>query len=211
MAMRARTDLIGARFGRWTVVSFGRMVNHRRRFVCRCDCGTVKEVNPQDLRNGRSVSCGCYSREAVTERTTVHGMSYSPIYRVWSDMKRRCYNKNEPEYINYGARGIAVCPEWKDSFEAFYRDMGERPFRGATLDRINNDGNYEPVNCRWVTNKENNRNKRKHRMITHNGETLCSAEWAEKCGIEPRLFRGRLNRGWSMEEAMMPVKHRSAA
>ena len=204
MGMRPRIDLIGRSFGRWTILALGSLIGTRRKFLCRCECGTVKEVAAQDLRNGRSVSCGCYSREAVAKRATIHGMSHHPMYKVWVDMKRRCYNSNDPEFVNYGERGIIVCPEWIQSFPAFYNDMGERPFHGATLDRINNDGNYEPGNCRWVTNKENNRNKRKHRMITYNGNTLCSAEWAEIGGVEPRLFRARLNKGWSMERAMEP-------
>ncbi len=125
------------------------------------------------------------------------------IYQAYSSMVHRCYSIGRQNYKYYGGRGIKICDRWKDSFENFYEDMGERP-DGKTLDRIDNDGDYTPENCRWATRKEQQRNTRKNVMLTYNGRTQCIAAWAEEYGLHPSILHGRLYKcGWSVERALV--------
>ena len=122
-------------------------------------------------------------------------------YRIWGNMKTRCYNSRNPDYCNYGQRGIKVCDRWKDSFDTFLRDMGNCP-DGFTLDRINNDGDYKPSNCRWtdiITQNNNNRNARK---LTHNGYTRSVAQWARSLGMNRTTLSWRIECGWSIINAL---------
>lgn len=153
-----RLELTGQEFGRWTVLEWSQGYKGDTGWRCRCQCGKEKIVASSALRSGRSTSCGCYRSEATRKRMTgvqnykTHGMSATPIYQVWTAMKQRCQNPRSAEYFRYGGRGITVCPEWQD-FEVFYRDVGD-PGPGMSLDRINNDGDYEPGNVRWATRQE---------------------------------------------------------
>lgn len=125
-----------------------------------------------------------------------HKKSHIPEYKVWVAMKGRCLNPRNPSYKNYGGRGIAVCENWKNSFSQFYEDMGPRPSKNMTLERIDNDGNYCPENCEWATRSSQNRNHRRNRKIQIDGETLCLTDWAEKYGICSKLVSQRISRGW---------------
>lgn len=151
-------DLTGKRFHRLVVIGYV----GKSRWRCRCDCGTIKVVRADCLKDHTTVSCGCYNREVVAKRETTHGMSKSRVYRIWDAMKSRCENPKNSKYRYYGGRGIKVCKRWSRSFEAFYQDMGEPPTPQYSIDRIDNDGDYEPGNCRWATMTEQNRNKRKY-------------------------------------------------
>lgn len=149
-----RGKLVGQRFGRLLVA--GVVVSEKRpRYRCQviCDCGTEKVVCPPSLLDGMTKSCGCLNRERITK----HGLSRSAIYQTWRNMKIRCFNKTDSDWHRYGGRGITVCARWMD-FRNFVADMGVKP-AGLTLERINNDGNYEPGNCRWATPKEQAANK----------------------------------------------------
>lgn len=144
----------------------------------------------------------------MVERT--HGMTGTRVYRVWIDMRRRCQDNTRPEYDRYGGRGISVCDRWNNSFEAFLEDMGE-PEKGLTIERIDNDGDYEPGNCKWATVAEQNRNKRDKSQFEFRGKVKSLTEWAESLGIERSILSGRIQRyGWTVERAFTtPVVERS--
>lgn len=133
-----------------------------RRWQCICDCNQYCVVYSYDLKSGHTKSCGCLRREKTGEKRRTHGLSNKiPEYGTWKEIKKRCYNPKHQDYHNYGARGIAVCNRWLNSFEMFYADMGSKPSPSHSIDRINVDGNYEPSNCRWATPKEQRNNQRK--------------------------------------------------
>lgn len=130
-------------------------------------------------------------------------------YKVWHAMRARCTNPKYASFKHYGARGIKVCARWED-FSAFVEDMGFQP-PGMCIDRINNDGHYEPGNCRWVTKAENNRNRRVNRIYTANGKTQCLTDWAQEIGVSPQMLWSRLEKGWSFDEAIsLPVMRRAS-
>lgn len=148
---------IGKQYGKWHVVRYLGIHRKLHQFLCRCECGFEGKHCAADLRAGKSKSClPCANRE-MAQRNITHGMHNTRIHKVWSAMLHRCNNPNATSYIRYGGRGIKVCDRWS-KFENFLEDMGI-PEKGLTLDRIDNDGNYEPGNCRWVTHKENCNNR----------------------------------------------------
>lgn len=154
-------DLTGKKFGKLTVLSIVNRVKvgERIKWKCRCECGKIKITSSKMLKNGRSKHCGC-SKNAKGINLK-HGGKGTPEYNIWASMKARCYNKKSAAYQYYGGRGITVCESWKNSFVCFLKDMGKRPSLELSIDRINNDGNYEPSNCRWATIFEQNKNRRK--------------------------------------------------
>lgn len=160
---------------------------------CVCDCGNGTQIRTFEL--GKTKTCGCANRrprdevtkEKLRRAATVHGMRYSPEWKTWSSMRDRCKKETMSSWEDYGGRGITVCEEWENSFEAFYRDMGPRP-DGKTLGRIDYNGNYCPENCEWRTVKEQNRNRRNVRMFEFHGENLSSPEVAERLGMSPSKF-----------------------
>lgn len=173
-----------------------------------CSCGTRKTVQRIALRIRDTKSCGCLQREtnhAVLDRARLrHGHAYagraSKTYMSWACMIQRCTNPNLKCYVDYGARGITVHDSWRD-FGVFLSDMGEKP-AGTSIDRIDNDGNYEPGNCRWATRKEQNRNRRRGRVIEYQGTKLLLCEWAEKVGLSQSILGARLRNGWPVERAL---------
>lgn len=168
-------DLTNLRFGKWVVLYLATTKNRSCMWLCRCDCGKESLLQTHSLVSGNTKSCGCY-------RIDRGGKSQSREYHQWWHAKRRCNDPLNTRYHCYGARGIKMCERWTESFENFYADMGACP-DGFTLDRINNDGDYAPDNCRWATRVTQTRNRRKTLMATHNGETRSLGEWAEILNI----------------------------
>lgn len=196
----------GERYGRLTLVNEDpvRHGPHRKiRWVCRCECGSIGVFTRENLVNGKTRSCGCLFREVAGHRT--HGRSHTPEHDIWTKLRTRCANPNNPDYARYGGRGIRVCAEW-DNFERFLADMGFRPSPRHSIGRIDNDGPYSRSNCRWETSTQQANNRRSGRWITHNGETHTVAEWARSTGINATTIRRRLDDyGWPVEIALSHV------
>jgi len=169
-------------------------------WLCQCDCGNKVARKGTDLRRrvrltgGQRISCGCIKPQES------HGQSKRPVYRIWQNMKNRCYNKNTDRYYAYGGRGIIVCDEWINSFDNFYAWAMQSGYQiGLSIDRIDVNGNYSPENCQWVPLTEQKHNKRDSRKITWNGETLTPRQWADKYNIPFNALQLRISRKWTIE------------
>ena len=190
------------KFGRWLVLAEGSHVGSKRTVFCRCNCGTERNVMLTNLTTGISTSCGCYAKERITETHQTHGMSKSNEYRIWQDMLRRCANPDRDEYPRYGGRGISVDPSWLN-FSQFYKDMGPRPSTKHSIERLDNNGNYTPQNCKWATNEEQANNKRNTTILVHQGKSKSITEWGLETKLDPETIRNRItNLGWSVEKAL---------
>ncbi len=192
----------GMKLGRLTVLrlSTSTGIANRKIFVCRCQCGSVREIPRDYLARGTS-SCGCLRREVARLSNTTHGLSRHPIHESWNSMINRCRSKDPQKAIYYLDRGITVCDEWKD-FQAFYNDMAPTWKPGLWIERRNNDLGYSRFNCTWATPKEQARNRRSNRLIEHDGEIKTMAEWASVYGMKLNVLFCRLRSGWSIEKAL---------
>jgi hypothetical protein len=195
--------MIGLRFGRLVVLSLSLEAGKRhKKWACVCDCGTHKSVRGSHLKSGASQSCGCLSVEISTQRLTTHNLSYSPTHVSWASMKQRCSSSKGMGWKNYASKGITVCDRWM-SFENFLSDMGVRPSKAHSIDRIDGAKGYNKDNCRWATAKEQSRNRNIIVLLTHQGKTQRMVEWAEQIGISAVTIRARIQRyGWSVERAL---------
>ncbi len=216
MATKRRTtippiDLTGMTIGYWYIKGPAPPLRDKenriiKRWYARCRCGTEKIVRDSELRRGGSLSCGCYNREI----SSTHHETKTRLYEIWHGLKQRCNNPNSKDAKNYSSRGITVCDEWNNSYEAF-RDWAvfNGYHDGLSIDRIDVNGDYCPENCRWATAKEQCRNTRVNHLLTYNGETKTIAEWAEITGIDYYTLAKRVEQGWSDERAItQPVDHR---
>lgn len=187
---------IGARFGQWTVIQCGiRDAYGNWNYLCQCACGTVRPVAAINLRGAKSGSCGCLN--VVLNKVTDH-----PLYPIWQRIIQVCENPHSHKYPIYGGRGITVCDRWRSSFWSFVEDMGDRP-HGMSIDRIDNDGNYEPGNCRWATPKQQQNNQRRTTVIEAFGVRKTLSEWADETGIKKCTIRCRIQKyGWNPEKAL---------
>lgn len=200
-----KIDLSGKRFGYLTVVSVAEDDNkhHGQKWVCKCDCGNMVVVRGDGLKSGHTKSCGC-----TNKRRTTHGKSNTRLFKVWTSMKQRCQNENDSKYNDYGGRGIKVCEEWSD-FDCFFLWSSNNGYKeGLTIDRINNDGDYAPGNCRWTTRKIQMSNRRNTIYLEYNGEKRSLSEWSDIVGVKRKTLDSRYRKGWTEERILFnPVKH----
>lgn len=210
---RPVTDITGQKFNRWTAVRFIEVRNHNAYWLFRCECGTEKIYKAAYIKTGVSKSCGCFHNEISSQsrkyKDVERDESNIPVlYRRYYGIKQRCYNPNHDSYMRYGGRGIKMCDEWKDSFQAFndwaYANGYEE---GLTLDRIDVDGDYCPENCRWVDMRTQLNNTRKNVYIEYMGRKLTIPEWAHELNMKESLIRHRYDYGWTPERIFTtPVK-----
>lgn len=203
--MGAKKELNGQHFGKLVVVyENGRSKDGKVMWHCICECGNEIDVTSKSLISGNTKSCGCLRIDKIT----AHGDSKSRLYSVWKGMRRRCNDCNDSHYMNYGGKGIKVCQEWDNSYEAF-RDWAlengyeTNALRGeCTIDRIYCNKGYEPNNCRLATIQTQENNKTTNRYLSYNGETLTMAQWAKELNIKYQTLVARIERGWSVEDAL---------
>lgn len=190
-------DLTGQKFGSLTVLY--RLHNSCNKYgvswLCTCDCGNLVEVLSNGLRSGNTKSCGCSHAK--------HGKSDTRLYRIWKNMKTRCYNKNYERYNDYGGRSIKICDEWLNDFQAFYDWAVNNDYKeNLTIDRIDNNKGYSPDNCRWATRKQQTRNRRNTMQFAYKGETKSLAEWCEVLNLNYKTINNRIYSGLPIEKAL---------
>lgn len=186
-------SIIGRRFGKLVVVEYA----EKGKWRCKCDCGGVSTPVLRNLKRGMTTSCGCM------KGSTRHGLTHAPEFNVWSMMKQRCNNPNNDRYEDYGGRGIKICDRWlgPEGLPNFVADLGPRPTPLHKLERIDNDGDYEPGNCKWVTQAEQSRNRRNSIHVTFAGETMVLKDWATRLGMKVATLTYRI-KNWGLERAM---------
>lgn len=207
--------LTGKRFGRLTVDDFAWLnEQHHAVWKCICDCGKTCFVDGVLLRSNRTKSCGCLRRDSAVERgkkqVAMRPANEKKVRRAWNNMLWRCFDENSKNFSDYGGRGITVCDKWATSFAAFYEHVSTLPHfgeEGYSLDRIDNNGNYEPGNVRWAQMKTQSRNRRSNVVVEYNGEKICLKEAAERSGIKYMTLFQRYHRGWRGEKLFQSVKH----
>jgi len=210
------SEIIGKKFGRLTVKKFIKYHffecgKKQKVFLCKCECGTEREILFGSIKSGNTKSCGCLQKEETSNARKKHGMSKTRIYRTWEAMKRRCLKKSDSSYKYYGGRGIEICDRWKNSFENFYEDMKNGYSDELQIERKNNNGNYSPENCIWATRAEQSKNTRRNVFIICKGKTQTMSEWSAESGICIGTIFARLKLGWSGEKAVtQPVKFLSS-
>lgn len=208
-------DLTGHKYGRLTVLSLEYSTKKKQyHWRCKCDCGNITHASEWQLTTSNSKgkkSCGCLAHDILVRRSTTHCHSHDPLYVTWRNMKTRCYNHNYELYHRYGGRGIKICEEWLD-FDHFYKWSIENGYaKGLSIDRIDNDKDYSPDNCRWTTPTVQARNTRRSKFVEYNGQLKTVAEWAEEYGVTYHILSSRLYRGWSMDDAInIPAKTQKA-
>jgi len=213
--MSKRSDLTGQKFGKLTGIKY---VNSNKNghavWLCKCDCGCIITALAHQIKSGNTKSCGCLKSEVATKRNTIHGLSLgkngkiTKLYGVWNRMKQRCLNPNTTDSKLYHDRGITVCKEWFN-YKIFHDWAISNGYtEGLTIERIDNDGNYCPDNCEWITNKKQARNKRSNHLIAYAGKRKTLAEWSEILKIDSSLLRYRL-KAWTVEKAFnTPIRGR---
>ena len=200
-------DLSGQRFGRLLVTgrapNKGNGMKKRTAWFCRCDCGVTTASLASNLKRGLSKSCGCLRND--TKATLSHGMSGTLTYSSWTAMKTRCLYSAHDSFQKYSAFGI--CPQWIDSFETFFADMGERPGKKHSIERRDNAAGYSPENCYWATRTEQANNRKSSHYVEYAGERMTIAQWSRRTGTNQEMIRRRIKRGWSIQDALFEPHH----
>jgi hypothetical protein len=210
--MSLRKDLTGLRFTKLVVLKYvGNNKDGRAIYLCKCDCGNEHTTLGKYLLSGETTSCGCRRLKILADTTksqTTHGMSNTRLYQTWQGMRERCNNPNDLNFHNYGGRGIKICKEWNDFKNFYIWAINNGYSEDLTIDRINSDGNYEPLNCRWADRKTQGNNTRRNHKLTYKEETKTMAEWAEIKGMDYTTLRARINQyHWPIERALeTPVR-----
>lgn len=213
--MRIFNNILGERYGRLVVIKqAGKDKHGGYLWLCKCDCGNEKVILANSLLSGKTQSCGCLAREQFGNRTRKHGKSRTRLYKIWLNITMRCENTKLNYYKNYGGRGITVCDEWRNNYQAFCdwamtNGYNENAKTGeCTIDRIDVDGNYCPENCRWITRAEQANNKRNNHFLELNGERHTVKEWSEITGINSGSILSRIKYGWTTQRVLQePIKH----
>lgn len=198
----------GDKFDRWTVLQILPSKNSERIALCKCECGTEREVKIKSLTrpsNRRSSSCGCLTKEVMKQRMTKHDMINTRMYNIWKAMKQRCNNKSNRSYKNYGGRGITICDEWESDFINFYNDMKKGYADNLSIDRIDNNNGYSKYNCRWSTQSEQMNNTRRNRLLLFNGKKFTASRLSEKLN-KNRQYIGNMISTNTLPESIILVK-----
>lgn len=206
--MRKTSNLNGMKYGRLTVLYDTEKINEKtgsKYCMCRCSCGRTIEVMKTSLKSGNTKSCGCLNKERLKKQKIhyKHGGTHTKLYNLWWKIKQRCYCEYDNSYKNYGGRGITMCDEWLNDYIAFKEWAIKNGYKeGLSIDRIDNDGNYEPSNCRWATKKEQANNRRTNIKLAYNNETHNLKEWAELLNINDGTLRSRYVKGYKIEDVL---------
>lgn len=204
----AYIDKVGKKNNRLLVIS----VSDKKGYLnCICDCGKEKVVSASNF--SKTGSCGCYHNEVLIMQTKTHGEGAgkrTPEYNTWASIKGRCTCVTNKKYKNYGGRGVQICDRWKNSFENFLQDMGRRPLGCNSIDRINNNGNYSPDNCRWATNNQQSNNKTTSVFMEHNGEVLTASQWSLKLGLKYSIIQQANKKGKSISDIIKQYLNESS-
>ena len=200
--------MTGMTFGRLTALEKV-STSGKAKWRCRCQCGNECVVYAYNLSDGHTLSCGCYKLDRTRETNTKHGLTQHTLYKTWVQIKVRCFDKTRDAYPDYGGRGITMCKEWCEDFMPFFEWSIRNGWEeGLSIDRIDNDGNYEPNNCRWVTMKVQQNNTSRNHYLTYKGKTQTMIQWCEEVGLPYHTVMARINKlGWDIEKALStPVR-----
>lgn len=206
--IRIATDFVPQTFGRLTTIGPVFRTGKIHRQVCLCVCDTIGVYQLAHLKANRTRSCGCLRKEELRRRARTHGMSKTPEYVAWCGMIHRCYNQNCEDYADYGGRGISVWENWlgDSGFAAWFAYMGTKPHSSTSQDRFPNpNGNYEPGNVRWTTNREQANNRRGNHLIEYLGKTQTLSQWARELGLSPKVLSDRIHAGWDLTRAFTQI------
>jgi hypothetical protein len=203
------SDYLGKTFGYWTILSVAKSNSRKKSYICKCICGNEKVVALDTLKLGTSKSCGCFHKEQLSKKLTTHGQTGKRIMTIYYNIKNRCYCENNNRFKDYGGRGIRMCDEWKNNSSLFVKWSLENGYaENMTIDRINNDGDYCPENCRWISMKEQAQNKRTSITFTFYGVTKNLKEWCDCIEENYKKMYGRYHRGYKVfrEEDVLKIK-----
>lgn len=205
--MRPSEIRVGDAFGRLSTLGPSPVSDRRYRWICECDCGATKAIRADSLCIGDIVSCGCFQKEQarrIGKRCATHGLGHSPEMSSYYAMMHRCYTETHKAFRNYGGRGITVCGRWRNNPDVFVADMGPRPSKQHSIERLDNDKGYSPENCIWALRGQQNRNSRRNVWLTIGERTMVLMDWAIECGVDYDTLANRLKRGWPPHLAIDP-------